>query len=117
MATAFIAKNPFCSGRCARLNEQPRSDRTQSCKARRYPDHSAVAAQEGLGDGMLNYWVGIVTGCKLRPGGINLSTNIRAQGQLRKVLIQRMVENRDQSDTESGHCKQRGQTGDCVVDP
>ena len=41
---------------------------------------------------MLNYG-----GRKVRPGSINLSTNAPAQGQLSAVLIQRMIENRDQA--------------------
>jgi len=41
---------------------------------------------------MLNYGIGIVSGCKVRPGSINLSTNAPAQAQLSEVLSQRMVE-------------------------
>jgi hypothetical protein len=81
-APATISRlDPFGRRRCARLNEQPRRDSTQSRKPRRNPDHRTVAAYEGFGDRMLNDGVGIVSGCKLRPGSIHLSTNVGEQCQ------------------------------------
>jgi hypothetical protein len=79
--------NPFCRRNWASLKERPRRDGTQSGEACRYPDHRTVAADEGFGDRVPNAGMGNVGGCEQRPGGINLSTNLREQGQ----SIQRLI--------------------------
>lgn len=108
--------DPVCGCRCARLNEERCSDRTQSCKGRRYPDYGMVAAYEGVGDRMLNEGVGIVSGGEQRAGGVDLSTGVGGQRELSKRSIQRAVEDCDQHRAEDSDRKQRSQAGDCVVD-
>ena len=47
-----------------------------------------------------------MSGGELRPGGIDLSTNVGGQRQLIERSIQRVIENRDQHRTENGYRKQ-----------
>jgi hypothetical protein len=77
-----------------------------------------VAAYEGFGDRTLNYGIGIVSRCELRPGGINLSTNVGVQSQLIEGVIQRVVENRDQNRIENSYRKQSSLwTKNCASSP
>src|SRR5258708_26653248 len=47
----------------------------QSCKARRYPDHSVIAANEGRGDRALNCGIGVVSGRKLDRKSTRLNSS------------------------------------------
>jgi hypothetical protein len=88
------------------FNQQPRSDGAQNREACGYPDHNAVTGEERLGDRMLNDGIGIVRGCQLEAGGVDLGANIGAYLELIQVFIKRVVEHRDQNYTEYSDCKQ-----------
>lgn len=108
--------NPLCGRSWARIKEEPRRHGTQSGEACRYPDHRSVAADEGFGDRVLNAGMGIVGSCEQRPGGINLSPNIRGQRQAVEGLIERVIENGDQNRTEDSDRQQSSGAGDRVID-